>query len=74
MTMSIIKIGSSTIENNFQKWKQHDEFSKVPNFEIAVAKAWDFLVVLKFEKIKDLYAWWQRLAFSNRIPKYEFQI
>ena len=31
LTMSIIKIGGST------KWKEHDEISKVANFETTVA-------------------------------------
>ena len=40
------------VQNGCQKWKKHDKISKDTNLETAVAYAWDFKNVWKFEKFK----------------------
>jgi len=70
MTLSIIKTGNST-KYRYQKWKEHDEISKIFNFKVR-----HLTVILLFKKLPRLKgkkaAGWQALPSSIQIF-YNFQ-
>ena len=66
------------VRNRHQKWKEHDEISKIFNFEITDVKVRHFTVILMVKKLPRLYrerieaAGWQALPSSTQIL-YNFQ-
>ena len=64
------------VRNRYQKWKEHDEISKIFNFEVTRVKVRHFTVILMFKKLPRLIgkkaAGWQALPPSIQIF-YNFQ-
>jgi len=64
------------VRNRYQKWKEHDEISKISNFEVADVKVRQFTVILTFKKLLRLTgkkaAGWQALPPTIQIF-YNFQ-
>ena len=57
-----------TVRNRYQKWKEHDEISKIFNFEVTDVKLRHFTVILMFKKSQRLLgknaAGWQTFKLS----------
>ena len=66
MTLSIIKI--LIVRNRCEKWKEHDQISKIFNFEVTDVNVRHFTVTLMFKKLPRLIgkkaAGWQALPPS----------
>ena len=64
------------VRDRYHKWKEHDEISKIFNFEVTDAKVRHFTVILMLKKITRLIgkkaAGWQALPPSIQIF-YNFQ-
>ena len=64
------------VRNRYQKWKEHNEISKIFNFEVTDVKEQHFTVILRFKKItktcRKKAAGWQALPSSIQIF-YNFQ-
>ena len=64
------------VRNRYQKWKEHNEISKIFNFEVTDVKVRHFTVILMFKKLPRLIgkkaAGWQALPPSIQIF-YNFQ-
>jgi len=65
-----------TVRNRYQKWKEHDEISKIFNFEVTDVKVRHFTVILMFKILPRLLgkkaAGWQAVPSSIEIF-YNFQ-
>jgi len=59
------------VRNRYQKWKEHDEISKIFNFEVTDVKERHFTLILMFKKLPRLVgkkaAGWQALPSSIQI-------
>jgi len=42
------------VRNRYQKWQEHDEISKIFNFEVTDVKVRHFTVILMFKKLPRL--------------------
>jgi len=42
------------VRNRYQKWKEHDEISKIFNFQVTDVKVRHFKVILMFKKLPRL--------------------
>jgi len=42
------------VQIRYQKWKEHDEISKILNFEVTDVKVRHFMVILMFKKLPRL--------------------
>ena len=64
------------VRNRYQKWKEHDEISKIFNFEVTDVKVRHFTVILMFKTFPRLLgkkaAGWQAVPSSIQIF-YNFQ-
>jgi len=64
------------VRNRYQKWKEHDEISKIFNFEVTDVKVRHITVILMIQKLPRLIgkkgAGWQALSPSIQIF-YNFQ-
>ena len=65
------------VRNRYQKWKEHDEISKIFKFEVTDVKVQHFMVILMFKKSPRLTG--KKAAGQQSLPSsiqifYNFQI